>query len=514
MTQEHDIRGMFFVEGKNISQISRETGFDRKTIRARLEKNDWNKEKPKVSNECRYPKLEPYKATIDEWLNADKRAKRKQRHTAKRVYDRLIEKYPESFDCSYRTVAAYFAEKKKEVFGNKKQGYIPLNHIPGEAQADFGDAEYYENGKLFSGKYLNLSFPYSNKGFFQLFKGENQECLYEGLTAIFEYIGGVPQRIWFDNTRTIVTKVLKDGGRNLTDDFLRFMEHYRFESAFCNVEAGHEKGNVERKVGYHRSNMLVPVPEFHSLEEFNKQILKKCDEDSRREHYRKDATIEELYEEDKAALLDLPSVSLDISKYLTVKANGYGRIYLNNGLHEYSVSPKYANSRIVVKVTANHVIPLDDSYREIVIHDRFYGEYKQQSMKWLPYLTQLSKYPGALKYTGIYNMLPQTIRDYLERCNKSDKGKVLQVIASLTSKNGFELAVETVEMALRYDAIDIDSLINLDNRIHDKIIELEPIRLSENIPNLTRVTPNLSAYDTSLGKAGVQNVDQRNSLML
>lgn len=508
MTQEHNIREMFFVEGKNISQISRETGFDRKTVRARLEKDDWNKEKPTISHGCSYPSLDPYKATIDEWLNADKMAKRKQRHTAKRIYDRLIEKYPEDFDVSYRTVAGYVAEKRKEIFGKEKCGYIPLEHIPGEAQADFGDAEFYENGKLFSGKYLNLSFPYSNKGFFQLFKGENQECLFEGLTAIFEYIGGVPQRIWFDNTRTIVTKVLKDGGRNLTDDFVRFMEHYRFESAFCNVEAGHEKGNVERKVGYHRSNMLVPVPEFHSLKEFNEQILKRCDEDSQREHYRKDATIEELYAEDKAALLDLPSVSFDTSKYLTVKANGYGRIHLNNGLHEYSVSPKYAYSRVVVKITANHVIPLDESYREIVRHNRLYGDYKQQSMEWLPYLNQLAKCPGALKYTGIYNMMPQTIRDFLDRCNKSDKGRVLQAIASLTSKNGFEKAVETVEVALKYNATDVDSLINLDNRIHSKVIELEPIRLSENIPDLVRITPNLAAYDASLGKAGVQDANQ------
>lgn len=508
MTQEHDIREMFFVEGKNISEIARLTGFDRKTIRARLEKSNWNKEKPKAIPEVRYPKLEPFKGDIDEWLYADRKAKRKQRHTAKRVYDRLVEKYPKSFDCSYRTVAAYFAEKKKEIFDNKRQGYLPLEHIPGEAQADFGDADYYENGKLFGGKYLNLSFPYSNKGFFQLFRGENQECLFEGLTAIFEYIGGVPQRIWFDNTKTIVKKVLKDGGRNLTDDFLRFMEHYRFEAAFCNVESGHEKGNVERKVGYHRSNMLVPVPEFHSLQQFNKEVLKKCDADSQREHYRKDDTIEKLYVEDKAALLELPSNSLDSSKYLTVKANGYGRIYLNNGLHEYSVSPKYANCRVIVKITANHVIPLDESYREIVKHDRFYGEYKQQSMKWLPYLTQLSRCPGALKYTGIYHLLPQTVRDYLERCSKSDKGKVLQAIASLTSKNGFDLAVETVEIALKYDATDVDSLINLDNRLHSKLIELDPIRLSGNIPNLARVTPNLAAYDASLGKVGANNVNQ------
>jgi transposase len=112
-----------------------------------------------------------------------------------------------------------------------------------------------------------------------LFKGENQECLFEGLISIFEHIGGVPPRIWFDNTKTIVSKVLKDGGRTLTDDFLRFSEHYRFEAVFCNVEAGHEKGNVEGKVGYHRRNWLVPVPRFERLTEFNQELLTTCDLD-------------------------------------------------------------------------------------------------------------------------------------------------------------------------------------------------------------------------------------------
>jgi len=505
MTQVHDIRKMYFEEGKSIMQISRETGRDRKTVRTYIEKENWNEGRPRTQegSEFHFSKLDLFKAEIDEWLTEDKKAKRKQRDTARRVYKRLVEKYGERFNCSYRTVAGYVSAKKKEIFG-KQDGYLPLEHIPGEAQADFGDAEYYENGRLYSGKYLNLSFPFSNKGFLQLFKGENQECLFEGLKTIFKHIDGVPVRIWFDNASTMVKKVLRNGERMLTDDFLRFMEHYRFEAAFCNVEAGHEKGNIENKVGYHRRNLLVPVPRFKSLSEFNKELLQKCEMDSEREHYRKNATIEALYSKDKIALLDLPAVPLDVSKYLTVKTNGYGRFYLNNGLHEYSVSPKYANCRVLVKITANEVIPVDESQREVVRHERFYGDYKQQSMKWLPYLTQLSRCPGALKYTGIYLLLPEPVKEYLEKCTKSNKGKVLQAIAALTEKNGFESAIETVTNALQYDAIDVDSLISLHSRIHGNVVELAPIRLADNIPELIRVTPNLSAYDASLLKAGAQ----------
>lgn len=500
MTEVHNLRKLYYDEGKNITEIAQQTGRDRKTVRQSLHKEDWNEpQAPTLSG--RFPKLDPFKVEIDGWLLDDKKAKRKQRHTAQRVYDRLAEAHPGSFNCSYRTVAGYVGLKRKEIYG-QRAGYLPLEHIPGEAQADFGDAQYYEGGQLYNGKYLNLSFPHSNQGYFQLFKGENQECLLEGLISIFEHIGGVPPRIWFDNTRTIVSKVLKEGKRTLTADFLRFSEHYRFEAVFCNVEAGHEKGNVESKVGYHRRNWLVPVPHFERLKEYNQELLKTCDIDADREHYRKDATIAELFKADQSSLLALPAVPLDVSKYQRVSTNGYGRFYLGDGLHEYSVSPQYADSRVVVKITAGEVIPLDKNQQPIVRHPRLYGDFRQQSMQWLPYLTQLSRSPNALKYTGIYPMLPQSIKDYLEKCGRSDKGQILRVIATLTVKNGFESALQTVNQALKYAATDIDSLINLHNRIYGHVPELAPLPLAENVPQLIRVIPDLTAYDARLAKAG------------
>jgi len=497
MTQAKYIRKMYFEEGRSISEIARETGHDRKTVRAYLEKDDWNKEPPRLKHGSEYPKLEPFKEDIDKWLTEDKKVRRKQRHTAKRVYDRLVEKYGDSFNCSYRTVAGYVSKKRKEIYGEEK-GYLPLEHIPGEAQVDFGNADFYERGRSYSGKYLTLSFPHSNNGYTQLFKGENRECLFEGLKNIFEHIGGVPPRLWFDNASTIVAKALKDGGRELTEDFIRFKEHYGFEAVFCNVDAGHEKGNVENKVGYHRRNMLVPVPRFENLMEYNRELLVRCDKDAKREHYRKEGTIEELFKADLEALLELPKTPFDTGKYITVKTNGYGKFMLNNGLHEYSVAPKYANKYVVVNLTAYHVIVFDESYREIVRHERLYGDCKQQSMQWLPYLEQLARCPRALKYTGIYHMLPQPVKEYLDGLGKQDKGNVLRAIADLTRKSSFEKAVETVGTALSYGVTDVDSLVNLHCHLHEKVLQLDPIHLPDHVPRLSRYVPDFAAYDKNL----------------
>jgi hypothetical protein len=123
-------------------------------------------------------------------------------------------------------------------------------------------------------------------------------------------------------------------------------------------------------------------------------------------------------------------------------------------------------------------------------------------MQWLPYLTQLSRSPNALKYTGIYPMLPETLKTYLEKCSRSDKGKLLRVIASLTERNGFEGTMATVDDALKYAATDTDSLINLHNRIYSQVPEMAPMPLAGSIPHLIPVTPDLASYDAGLGKAG------------
>ncbi|GAW27811.1 hypothetical protein ULO1_03810 [Carboxydocella sp. ULO1] len=122
---------------------------------------------------------------------------------------------------------------------------------------DFGQAEFIENGVKITGHYLNVSFPYSNCGYTQVFKSENQESFLTGLKKNFEHIGCVPDRIWLDNLSAAVVTIKKHGDRDLTEMFKRFALHYGFECNFCNPNSGHEKGSVENKVGYHRRNFFV-----------------------------------------------------------------------------------------------------------------------------------------------------------------------------------------------------------------------------------------------------------------
>ncbi len=501
-----DIRFRFYVKGEKISKIKNDMHLDWKTVQKYVDMTDFNEPPPKPASERRFcPKLDMYKPTIDEWLMGDKQAPRKQRHTAKRVYDRLKKEVP-GFNCSYRTVASYYAVKHKEIFSSAKVGFLPLEHRPGEAQVDFGKADFYENGRRLTGKYLEVSFPYSNKGYLQLFYGENMECLLEGLDAIFRHIGVVPGEIWFDNTTTIVTNVIRGGGRETTERFERFREHYRFQAVFMNPGEGHEKGNVENKVGYQRRNFLVPLPRFLSLADFNRQLLDTCEEDADREHYRHNETIEGLFKEDLKHCHRLPEVEFDLSGKGHATTNNWGKFYLNKGMHEYSVSPKYTNTVVNLKLTSSLVTVIDESYREIVRHRRLYGNTKLQSMDWLPYLRQLSMRPRALKYSGIYAMMPAAMKQFLEGCSNMETGKVLKVLAELTDRTGFDSALNTVRQALCYGASDADSLQNLYRRIYADIPELPPMPLGPEIPDVQQMPTNLIAYDVFLEKGGRTNV--------
>jgi transposase len=510
MDMVNDIRFRFYVKGEKISKIKDDMKLDWKTVQKYIDKTDFNEPPPKAASKKRFcPKLDPYKAQIDEWLVEDKQAPRKQRHTATKVFKRL-QREVKGFNCSYRTVAAYYAVKHKEIFSGAKEGFLPLVHRPGEAQVDFGTADFYENGLRLTGKYLEVSFPYSNKGYLQLFYGENMECLLEGLDAIFRHIGVVPAEVWFDNMKPIVTKVIRGGGRETTERFERFREHYRFQAVFMNPGAGYEKGNVENKVGYQRRNFLVPLPRFLSLADFNQQLLQMCKEDADREHYRHNETIEERFQEDLKHCHRLPEIEFDLGGKGHATTNNWGKFYLYKGMHEYSVSPKYASTVVNLHLTSSLVIVKDENYREIVRHRRLYGDTKQQSMEWLPYLRQLSLRPRALKYSGIYDMMPSTMKEFLTGCSNTETGKVLKVLAELTDRSGFESALNTVNQALRYGASDADSLQNLYRRLYSDVPELPPMPITPEIPNVEPMPTNLIAYDVFLKKGGGSNARRGN----
>lgn len=490
MEQIKYIRKLCINKGISKNTVAKMTGHHWSTIDKYVEKEDWNEPEPKLK--VRKSKLDNVKSIIDKWLTDDIKQPPKQRHTAKRIYDRLCSEYKDTFNASDRAVRAYVSKRRKELY-QKHDGFLPLDHPTGEAQADFGKVVFIEKGLKQSGFYLNLSFPHSNGSYFQIFKGQNLECLLTGLKNIFEYMHCVPTRIWFDNLTPVVKSIKKYGKRELTDGFERFSMHYGFEHNFCNPNSGHEKGNVENKVGYNRRNFFVPIPEFNDMDEYNKYLLKQADMDMDRKHYKKDIHISSLFEQDKTAMRKLPEKSFEVCRLEKAKADLYGKVRLD-GKYTYSVSPNYAKQEVWLKITHDKVYILNENYKTIVTHDRLYGD-QTESMNWLPYLELMAKRPTALKYTTFYSMLPHALQEYFDDCMPEDKKSGLKVLSKILTENPVDLAQEVFLETDSNGFRDEDSLMATYYRKTKGVLEMQDIGLSDNIPELKPYNSDISVYD-------------------
>src|SRR3954468_2533794 len=241
------------------------------------------------------PRLDPSLPLLHQILEDDKKAPRKQRHTARRIFQRLRDEhgYRGGLTVVKLAVAAWRA-RTAEVF-------VPLAHPPGEAQVDFGEAEVTLDGRPTKVALFVMTLPYSDALFCCAFPRECTEAFLEGHARAFASFGGVPRRISYDNLKIAVAKVLGGRDRKLTTEFQRLKSHHLFESHFCRVRRPNEKGHVETLVGYARRNFLVPVPVVHGgLESLNAGLESRCRDDLRRRPRGKPAPKADLLEEERA----------------------------------------------------------------------------------------------------------------------------------------------------------------------------------------------------------------------
>src|SRR6476661_6735998 len=248
------------------------------------------------------PKLDPLLPVIHEFLEADKKAPRKQRHTARRIFERLRDEhgYQGGLTVVKQAVAAHRL-RSAEVF-------VPLAPPPGEAQVDFGQAEVVLDGRATTVALFVMTLPYSDAIFVCAFPRECTEAFLEGHVRAFAFLGGVPRRISYDNSRIAIAQIAGSRDRKVTDAFLRLKSHHLFEDHFCLVRRPNEKGHVETLIGFARRRFLVPVPVVHGgIEALNADLERRCRDDLTRRLWGKSSPKAERLEEERLALLPLPS---------------------------------------------------------------------------------------------------------------------------------------------------------------------------------------------------------------
>jgi len=450
MEQWERIRYRVLREGISKRQILRETGMHWQTLEKIL-----NHPRPpgyRLKEGRKQPKIGPFLGRIREILEGDRQAPKKQRHTAKRIFERLREE-------GYTGGQTQVKEAVRRLRGTMREVFMPLEHRPGEAQVDFGYALVNEAGVLRRVPFFVMSLPYSGAFFVQAFERICTEVFWEAHLRAFRFFRGVPHRITYDNESVFVSKVLGAHARKLTDGFLELKSHYLFESHFCRVRRPNEKGVVERLVRYVRQNFLVPVPQVRCLEGLNETLWELCYGDMDRRSRGKGATVETLFLEERKHFLPIPEVPFDACRKRSTTASSLSLVRFDR--NDYSVPVRYAHHPVVVKGYCDRV-EISCQGEGIAEHERSWGK-EEVIFNPLHYLALLERKPGALDFARPLSgwQLPEcfgVLRRRLEQeeDRKGDGTREYIRVLRLLEKHPLADLASAVEKSLRVGALHRD----------------------------------------------------------
>ena len=445
------VRRFVFIEGKSRREAARVFGLSRET----------------VSKMCRYsmppgyvrqrpaekPKLGPLIPVIDAILEVDRTAPVKQRHTAKRIFERLRDEH--GFAGGYTVVKDYVRIER----ARGRETFVPLAHPPGHAQVDFGEAVGVIGGVRQKIHFFCMDLPQSDACFVKGYPAETTEAFLDGHVSAFAFFGGVPLSILYDNLKIAVAKICGDGKRERTRAFTELVSHYLFKDRFGRPGKGNDKGKVEGLVKYARANFMTPIPVAASFEAFNAMLSERCDARQSGHAGRHAETIGERLAADLATIRELPATPLEPCEKRAARVSSTALVrYRGN---DYSVPTAYGFQEVMVKGFVAEVVILCRG-EAIARHPRSYGQ-GIFVFDPLHYLALIETKPNALDQAAPLQGwdLPeafQHLRHLLEaRMGNRGKREFIQVLRLMEAAPK-EIVASAVTDAIQLGAIGFDAV--------------------------------------------------------
>jgi len=463
---------------------------------------------PRKAPERLAPALGLWKPLIDAILIGDEEVPVKQRHTARRVWQRLVEEH--GAEVAESTVRSYVGQFRAERRAVTRLVMVPQLHDPGaEAEVDFGEVWLWLDGVLTKCFMFVFRLSASGKGVHRLYATQAQEAFFDGHVMALELLGGCPRRIRYDNLKAAVKRVLLGRNREENERFIALRSHYGFDSFFClpGLEGSHEKGGVEGEVGRFRRRHMVPMPRVASLAEANGLCAAADAADDARRIGSRQSTVGEDFAVEVAHLLALPDRPFDAARLLECRVDTKARVCVRQCW--YSVPARLAGRRLAVRLGACRVEVLDGA-RVVASHDRA-AHRGEQVLVLDHYLEVLAVKPGALRgatalaqarASGAFSPTHQGFWDEARR-RLGDAAGTRALIEALLLHRRLPAPAVIAGMAAALAAGVVDP----------KVVAVEARRAIEGRPGTVtpigalarydRPTPALADYDELLGGEGV-----------
>jgi transposase len=495
-------------EGSSIRELARRHGVHRRAVRQALASP---LPPPRKTPEGRpAPKLGPYRPLIDSWLVADREAPRKQRHTAKRVWQRLVDEH--GAEVAETTVRDYVRRRRRELGDPVDEVFVPQVHEPGvEAEVDWGEAEVEIAGQRRTVCLFVMRACFSGAAFVLAFERATQQAFLEAHVEAFRFFGGSFAVIRYDNLRAAVKQVLRGRRRVEQDRFVTLRSHYLYESVFTRrgKEGAHEKGGVEGEVGRYRRRHFVPVPKVGSLKELNDLLEDGCFAELDRRIAGRAETVREALRVERRALRELPFEDFDPSEQASPRVDSKALVTIRQ--NRYSVPVALVGLRVAARIGAREIL-ISHQGRPVARHPRLHGRY-QTAAQLDHYLELLQRKPGALKgslplrqerargrWPASFDQLWQQIE---RRYGASEAARQLVDVLLLCRELGPDRVELAVRGALAAGAHDGRAVALLARR-GERPAQLPLFELPERLQTHNRPTPTLAEYDALLERGAAR----------